>query len=602
MYRTHTCGELRIADLNKEVTLAGWVQTIRKFGSITFIDLRDRYGITQLLFSETLNADLDANPLGREFVLQVRGKVNERSNKNKNIPTGDIEIVVSEFTILNKSAVPPFTIQDDTDGGDDIRMKYRFLDLRRNAVKKNLELRYAVNRAARNYLHQNNFMDIETPFLIKSTPEGARDFVVPSRMNPGEFYALPQSPQTFKQLLMVSGYDRYYQIVKCFRDEDLRADRQPEFTQIDCEMAFVQQEDILQMFEGMIKSIFKEVKGIDYSENVERMTWEDAMWNYGNDKPDIRFDMKVANLKVEDKNKFDGLNNTEFAVFNNAETIVAIAVPGCSDYSRKQTDELIEWVKRPQIGMGGLAFVKVNVDGTFKSSFDKFFNEEQLRSFASYCNANPGDLILVLAGKEERTRKSISDLRLYMGERLGLRKPEEFKLLWVTDFPLFEYDEEGNRWVARHHPFTSPKPEHISVMIDNDHEIKDAEKYLQHPYKNIKANAYDMVLNGNEIGGGSIRIFQRDLQEKMFAALGMSKEEAQHKFGFLMGAFEYGAPPHGGIAFGFDRMCAILGGSESIRDFIAFPKNNSGRDVMIDAPSTIDDKQFDELQIKLDLK
>ena len=602
MYRTHTCGELRIADLNKEITLAGWVQTIRKFGSITFIDLRDRYGITQLLFSETLNADLDANPLGREFVLQVKGKVNERSNKNKNIPTGEVEIVVSEFTVLNKSAIPPFTIQDDTDGGDELRMKYRFLDLRRNAVKKNLELRYAVNRAARNYLHKNNFMDIETPFLIRSTPEGARDFVVPSRMNPGEFYALPQSPQTFKQLLMVSGYDRYYQIVKCFRDEDLRADRQPEFTQIDCEMAFVQQEDILQMFEGMVKSIFKEVKNINYSEKVERMTWEDAMWNYGNDKPDIRFDMKVANLKVEGKNNFEGLNNTEFAVFNNAETIVAIAVPGCSDYSRKQTDELIEWVKRPQIGMGGLAFIKLNTDGTYKSSFDKFFNEEQLKALAAYCNSKPGDLILILAGKEERTRKSISDLRLYMAEKLGLRKPEEFKLLWVTDFPLFEYDEEGNRWVARHHPFTSPKPEHISVMIDNDPQIKDAEKYLQHPYKNIKANAYDMVLNGNEIGGGSIRIFQRDLQEKMFAALGMSKEEAQHKFGFLMGAFEYGAPPHGGIAFGFDRMCAILGGSESIRDFIAFPKNNSGRDVMIDAPSTIDDKQFDELQIKLDLK
>ncbi len=605
MYRTHTCGELRIEDLNKEVTLAGWVQTIRKFGSITFIDLRDRYGITQLLFSETLNADLDANPLGREFVLQVKGKVNERSNKNKNIATGDIEIVVSEFIILNKSAVPPFTIQDDTDGGDDIRMKYRFLDLRRNAVKKNLELRYAVNRAARNYLHQNNFMDIETPFLIRSTPEGARDFVVPSRMNPGEFYALPQSPQTFKQLLMVSGYDRYYQIVKCFRDEDLRADRQPEFTQIDCEMAFVQQEDILQMFEGMVKSIFKEVKNIDYSEKVERMTWEDAMWNYGNDKPDIRFDMKVANLKVEGKVKGGaplGDGGTGFKVFDDAETVVAIAVPGCSDYSRKQTDELIEWVKRPQIGMGGLAFIKVNADGTYKSSFDKFFNEEQLKAFAGYCNAKSGDLILILAGKEERTRKSISDLRLYMAEKLGLRKPEEFKLLWVTDFPLFEYDEEGNRWVARHHPFTSPKPEHISVMIDNDPLIKDAEKYLEHPYKNIKANAYDMVLNGNEIGGGSIRIFQRDLQEKMFAALGMSKEEAQHKFGFLMGAFEYGAPPHGGIAFGFDRLCAILGGSESIRDFIAFPKNNSGRDVMIDAPSTIDDKQFDELQIKLDLR
>ena len=611
MYRTHTCGELMIADINKEVSLAGWVQTVRKFGSITFVDLRDRYGITQLLFSETLNADLDANPLGREFVLQVKGKVHERSNKNKNIPTGDIEIVVSEFTVLNKSAVPPFTIQDDTDGGDDIRMKYRFLDLRRNAVKKNLELRYSVSRATRNYLHQNNFIDIETPFLIRSTPEGARDFVVPSRMNPGEFYALPQSPQTFKQLLMVSGYDRYYQIVKCFRDEDLRADRQPEFTQIDCEMAFVEQEDILQMFEGMVKSIFKEVKGIDYNEQVQRMTWEDAMWNYGNDKPDIRFDMKVSNLKfpitsfpnrkeVLQASPLEGA--TEFAVFNNAETIVAIAVAGCSDYSRKQTDELIEWVKRPQIGMGGLAFVKVNNNGSLKSSFDKFFNEQQLKDLSSYCNAKAGDLILILAGKEERTRKAISDLRLYMSERLDLRKPGEFKLLWVTDFPLFEYDEEGNRWVARHHPFTSPKPEHISVMINNDPEIKDADKYLQHPYATIKANAYDMVLNGNEIGGGSIRIFQRDLQEKMFAALGMSKEEAQHKFGFLLGAFEYGAPPHGGIAFGFDRLCAILGGSESIRDFIAFPKNNSGRDVMIDAPSTIDDKQFEELQIKLDLK
>jgi aspartyl-tRNA synthetase len=602
MYRSHTCGELRIESLGKEVTLAGWVQTIRKFGSITFIDLRDRYGITQLLFNEKLTIQLDKNPLGREFVLQVKGTVSERSNKNKNIPTGSIEILVSEFKVLNKSSVPPFTIQDDTDGGDDIRMKYRFLDLRRNAVKKNIELRYAVNRAARNYLHEQNFIDIETPFLIKSTPEGARDFVVPSRMNPGEFYALPQSPQTFKQLLMVSGYDRYYQIVKCFRDEDLRADRQPEFTQIDCEMAFVEQEDILQMFEGLTKYIFKEVKGIDYAEQVQRMTWEEAMWNYGNDKPDIRFEMKVANLKVEGINKFEGLNNNEFAVFNTAETIVAISVPGCSDYSRKQTDELIDWVKRPQIGMGGLAFIKCNNDGTLKSSFDKFFNSEQLQSFAQYCKANAGDLILILAGKEERTRKAISDLRLYMGERLGLRKPEEFKLLWVTDFPLFEYDEEGNRWVARHHPFTSPKPEDIEVMINNNPLIENADKYLEHPYAKIKANAYDIVLNGNEIGGGSIRIYQRELQEKMFAALGMSKEEAQHKFGFLLGAFEYGAPPHGGIAFGFDRLCAILGGSESIRDFIAFPKNNSGRDVMIDAPSTIDEKQLEELQIRLDLK
>ena len=474
MYRTHTCGELRIADLNKEVTLAGWVQTIRKFGSITFVDLRDRYGITQLLFNEKLTGQLDKNPLGREFVLEAKGTVSERSNKNANIPTGDIEILISEFKVLNKSAVPPFTIQDDTDGGDDIRMKYRFLDLRRNAVKKNIELRYAVNRAARNYLHQQNFIDIETPFLIKSTPEGARDFVVPSRMNPGEFYALPQSPQTFKQLLMVSGYDRYYQIVKCFRDEDLRADRQPEFTQIDCEMAFVEQEDILQMFEGMIKFIFKEVKGIEYTQQVERMTWEDAMWRYGNDKPDIRFDMKLANLKVEGINNFEGLNNTEFGVFNSAETILAIAVPGCSEYSRKQTDELIEWVKRPQVGMGGLAFIKFNNDGTLKSSFDKFFNEEQLKNLAGHCNANPGDLILILAGKEERTRKAISDLRLYMGERLGLRKPEEFKLLWVTDFPLFEYDEDGNRWVARHHPFTSPKPEDIDVMINNNPSIENA--------------------------------------------------------------------------------------------------------------------------------
>ncbi len=602
MYRTHTCGELRLKDVNKEVKLAGWVQTIRKFGSITFVDLRDRYGITQLLFNEKLTEELDKNPLGREFVIQVKGIVSERSNKNPNIPTGDIEINVSEYKVLNKSAVPPFTIQDDTDGGDDLRMKYRFLDLRRNPVKKNLELRYAVNRATRNYLYENGFVDIETPFLIKSTPEGARDFVVPSRMNPGEFYALPQSPQTFKQLLMVSGYDRYYQIVKCFRDEDLRADRQPEFTQIDCEMSFVEQEDILQMFEGLIKYIFKEVKNIDYKQPVERMSWEDAMWNYGNDKPDIRFDMKVKNLKSENKIFLETLKRGEFAVFNEAETIVAISVPGGSDYSRKQTDELVEWVKRPQIGMKGLAFIKVNPDGTLKSSFDKFYNESQLKDFASFCDSKSGDLILILAGKEERTRKAISDLRLYMADRLGLRKADEFKLLWVLDFPLFEYDEESNRWVARHHPFTSPKPEDIQVMINNNPLIENSEKYLQHPYSKIKANAYDMVLNGNEIGGGSIRIFQRDLQEKMFAALGMSKEEAQHKFGFLLGAFEYGAPPHGGIAFGFDRLCAILGGSESIRDFIAFPKNNSGRDVMIDAPSTIDDKQLDELQIKVDLK
>jgi len=608
MYRTNTCGELRISDVSKQITLAGWVQTIRKFGAITFVDLRDRYGITQLLFGEELNKQLEENPLGREFVVQIQGTVQERTNKNPQLPTGDIEIIVSSFNILNRSAVPPFTIQDETDGGDDLRMKYRFLDLRRNAVKKNIELRYAVNRAARNYLHSNGFMDIETPFLIKSTPEGARDFVVPSRMNPGQFYALPQSPQTFKQLLMVSGYDRYYQIVKCFRDEDLRADRQPEFTQIDCEMAFVEQEDILSMFEGMVKSIFKEVKGIDYTESVQRMTWEDAMWQYGNDKPDIRFGMSLLNLKKPASvyiNKQDNaalIDGADFKVFDDAETVLAIAVPGCSEYSRKQTDELTEWVKRPQIGMKGLVFIKVNTDGTYKSSVDKFYSEERLKAIATAAGAQSGDLVLILAGSEERTRKAISELRLEMGKRLGLRKETEFKLLWVLDFPLFEYDEEGNRWVARHHPFTSPKPADIETMISNDPAISNAAEYLQHPYANIKANAYDMVLNGNEIGGGSIRIYQRGLQEKMFEALGMDKEEQLHKFGFLLGAFEYGAPPHGGIAFGFDRLCAILGGSESIRDFIAFPKNNSGRDVMLDAPATIDEKQFEELQIKLDLK
>jgi len=608
MYRSHTCGELRIENVQQEVILAGWVQTVRKFGSITFVDLRDRYGITQLLIGEELNKDLDASPLGREFVLQVKGTVTERSNKNKNIPTGEIELTVSSYSILNKSEVPPFTITDETDGGDDLRMKYRYLDLRRNAVKKNLELRYAVSRSTRNYLHENNFMDIETPFLIKSTPEGARDFVVPSRMNPGQFYALPQSPQTFKQLLMVSGYDRYYQIVKCFRDEDLRADRQPEFTQIDCEMCFVEQEDILNMFEGLVKRIFKDVKNIDYSEKVERMTWEDAMWNYGNDKPDIRFGMQLLNLKkpasvyVNKKDREELIAGADFKVFDEAETVLAIAVPGCSEYTRKQTDEITEWVKRPQIGMKGLVFIKVNTDGTFKSSVDKFYSEDKLKAIAAAANAVPGDLILILAGAEERTRKAISELRLEMGKKLGFRKETEFKLLWVMDFPLFEYAEEDNRWVARHHPFTSPKPSDIDTMINNSPVITDAAKYLEHPYANIKANAYDMVLNGNEIGGGSIRIFQRQLQEKMFEALGMDEAEQNHKFGFLLGAFEYGAPPHGGLAFGFDRLCAILGGSESIRDFIAFPKNNSGRDVMLDAPSTIDAKQFDELQIKLDLK
>ncbi len=608
MYRTHTCGALRIENIGEEITLAGWVQTVRKFGAITFVDLRDRYGITQVVFNESLNKKLDEQPLGREFVLQVKGKVIERSSKNLNIPTGEIEVAVSDFTILNKSIVPPFTIQDETDGGDDIRMKFRYLDLRRNTVKKNLELRYAVNRSARNYLHEKQFMDIETPFLIKSTPEGARDIVVPSRMNEGQFYALPQSPQTFKQLLMVSGYDRYYQVVKCFRDEDLRADRQPEFTQIDCEMSFVQQEDILEMFEGLIKRIFKDVKGIDYTDIVERMSWDEAMWQYGNDKPDIRFGMKVCNLKTpaivrgEREDQSALINEAGFNVFDQAETVLAIAVPGISEYTSKQTDELTDWVKRPQIGMKGLVYIRCNADGNYKSSVDKFYSEERLKVIADAAGATKGDLVLILAGAEERTRKAISELRLELGERLGLRKKDEFRLLWVLDFPLFEYSEDDNRWVARHHPFTSPKPSQIETMINNAPEISDPAAYLEHPYAGIKANAYDMVLNGNEIGGGSIRIYQRELQEKMFAALGMSPEESKHKFGFLLGAFEYGAPPHGGIAFGFDRLCAILGGSESIRDFIAFPKNNSGRDVMLDAPSTIDDKQLDELSITLNVK
>lgn len=586
MYRSHTCGELRLDNQGAEITLAGWVQTVRKFGSITFVDLRDRYGITQLLFNEALNPRLDETPLGREFVLQVKGTVAERSNKNPKLATGDIEILVNDFAIMNSAATPPFTIEEETDGGDELRMKYRYLDLRRPALKRNLELRYKVNRSVRNFLDSKGFWDIETPFLIKSTPEGARDFIVPSRMNEGQFYALPQSPQTFKQLLMVSGYDRYYQIVKCFRDEDLRADRQPEFTQVDCEMSFVEQEDILNTFEGLFKHVFKDVKGVEIDYNFPRMTWEDAMWNYGNDKPDIRFEMKIQNLKAENKVYAQVLNGVDFKVFSDAETILAIAVPGASEYTRKQLDELTEWVKRPQIGMSGVVNVKCNADGTFKSSVDKFFSEDKLKEVAQFCGANAGDLILILAGAETRTRKAMSELRLEMGNKLGLRNPDDYKPLWVIDFPLFEYAEEENRWVARHHPFTSPKPEQIELMNNPAR------------FGEIKANAYDIVLNGTEIGGGSIRIYQKDLQEKMFAALGMDKEEAHEKFGFLLGAFEYGAPPHGGIAFGFDRLCALLGGQESIRDFIAFPKNNAGRDVMLDAPSAVDKAQLDELGLQ----
>ena len=580
MYRSHNCGELRESHVGREVTLAGWVQTVRKFGAITFVDLRDRYGITQLLLGESMASFLDENPLGREFVIQAKGTVANRSNKNPNIETGDIEIIVSSCVVLNKSAVPPFTIQDDTDGGDDLRMKFRYLDLRRNAVKKNLELRYNVNRSVRNYLHEQGFMDIETPFLIKSTPEGARDFVVPSRMNPGQFYALPQSPQTFKQLLMVSGYDRYYQIVKCFRDEDLRADRQPEFTQIDCEMSFVTQEDILNMFEGLAKHLFQSVKGVEIID-FPRMTYADAMKFYGSDKPDTRFDMKFVELNFIVKGK-------EFKVFDDAEIVIGINATNCASYTRKQIDELTDFIKRPQIGATGLIYLRYNEDGSLKSSVDKFYSEEELKKWATAFDAKPGDLILVLAGNTDKTRKALSELRLEMGNRMGLRNKNVFAPLWVLDFPLLEWDETSERYHAMHHPFTSPKPEDLELLKTNP--------------GLVRANAYDMVINGTEIGGGSIRIHNKALQAEMFELLGFSKEEAQKQFGFLMDAFEYGAPPHGGIAFGFDRLCALLGGSESIRDFIAFPKNNSGRDVMLDAPSSIDDKQFEELQIKLNLK
>jgi aspartyl-tRNA synthetase len=595
MFRTHTCGELRLAHEGTEVRLAGWVQAIRKMGSISFVTLRDRYGITQLYFNEALNARLDETPLGREFVLEVYGLVRERQSKNANMETGDIEILVDNFKILNSAATPPFTIEENTDGGEDLRMKFRYLDLRRPVLRRNLELRYKVNRAVRNYLDGLGFWDIETPFLIKSTPEGARDFVVPSRMNENQFYALPQSPQTFKQLLMVSGYDRYYQIVKCFRDEDLRADRQPEFTQIDCEMSFVEQEDILNTFEGLFKHVYREIKGREITEAFPRMTFDEAMRDYGNDKPDLRFGMKLNNIKVKKEVQAQVLNEVPFKIFEEAETIIGITVKGGADYTRKQLDDLAEWVKRPQIGMTGLVHIKYNTDSSFKSSVDKFFTAHQFSELAAFCNAQEGDLILILAGMEDRTRKAASELRLELGNRHDLRNPDEYKPLWVIDFPLFEYAEDDNRWVARHHPFTAPKPDHIQVMIDNDPTITNAAEYYKHPYNDIKANAYDLVLNGTEIGGGSIRIYQRDLQEKMFAALGMDQEEANEKFGFLLGAVEYGAPPHGGIAWGMDRLCALLGGQETIRDFIAFPKNNSGRDVMLDAPAAIDDKQRKEL-------
>jgi aspartyl-tRNA synthetase len=587
MLRTHTCGELRLTDVSKEVTLSGWININRDLGGLTFIDLRDRYGITQLSFNMETNKTLceQARQLGREFVVQAKGIVTERESKNKTIPTGEIEIKVSEFTVLNKAITPPFTIDDNTDGGDELRMKYRYLDLRRNSVRKNLELRHRMAIETRNYLDKQDFLEVETPVLIKSTPEGARDFVVPSRMNQGQFYALPQSPQTFKQLLMVSGFDRYYQIVKCFRDEDLRADRQPEFTQIDCEMSFVEQEDILNTFEGLVKHLFKTVKGVDIP-TLSRMTYADAMRFYGNDKPDTRFEMRFIELNEIVKGK-------SFKVFDDAQLVVAICAKGAAEYTRKQLDELTEWVKRPQIGATGLVYARHNADGTIKSSVDKFYNEEELKKWSVACNSQAGDLILVLAGNEDKTRKAMSELRLEMGSRLGLRDKTKFSCLWVLDFPLLEWNEGdtnllaslAGRWVAKHHPFTSPKPEDIALLDTNPGEVR--------------ANAYDMVINGVEVGGGSIRIYNKDLQAKMFETLGFTNEEAQKQFGFLMNAFEFGAPPHGGIAFGFDRLCSLFGGADSIRDFIAFPKNNSGRDMMIESPSEISEEQLVELKLKI---
>ncbi|PQA60752.1 aspartate--tRNA ligase [Siphonobacter curvatus] len=584
MLRTHTCGEGRLTQVGQEVTLCGWVQRIRDKGGMIWIDLRDRYGITQLIFEEgSTDASVTetARSLGREYVVAATGTIVERVAKNPNLPTGDIEVKVTKLEVLNPAKLPPFLIEDETDGGDDIRMKYRYLDLRRGIVRKNLELRHQVARRARQYLDDLNFIEVETPVLIKSTPEGARDFVVPSRMNPGEFYALPQSPQTFKQLLMVSGFDRYYQIVKCFRDEDLRADRQPEFTQIDCEMSFVTQEDVLNTFEGLVRHLFRTVKNIELPETLVRMPYSEAMRRFGSDKPDIRFGMEFVELKGEDADLTSGKN---FVVFDSAELVVGIAAPGCAEYTRKQVDELTEWVKRPQVGAKGLVYARVNADGSVKSSVDKFYTEEELKGWAEKFGAKPGDLILILAGAADKTRKQLNELRLELGNRLGLRNPDVYSVHWVVDFPLLEWSEEENRYFAMHHPFTSPKPEDMDLIATD-------------PGK-VRANAYDMVINGVEVGGGSVRIFQKDIQSRMFDLLGFTPEEAQHQFGFLLNAFEFGAPPHAGIAFGFDRLCSLFGGADTIRDFIAFPKNNAGRDIMIDSPSTIAQKQLDELKIK----
>lgn len=583
MYRTHTCGELRLSDINKEVTVSGWVAIGRNLGGLTFVDLRDRYGITQLVFDMDDNAELceRARKLGREYVIQAHGVVRERASKNPDRETGDVEIRVTGFTVLNAAKTPPFTIQDDTDGGDDLRMKYRYLDLRRNAVQRNLLFRSNLAIETRKYMADQGFVEIETPNLIKSTPEGARDFVVPSRMNKGQFYALPQSPQTFKQILMVAGFDKYFQIVKCFRDEDLRADRQPEFTQIDCEMSFIHQEDILNMFEGLTKHLFQVVLNVGLG-NFPRMTYDEAMRRFGSDKPDLRFGMEFVELT-------DVVKGKGFQVFDSAESVIAIAAPGCAEYSRKQIDELTEWMKRPQIGAKGLIYARVEADGNLKSSVDKFYSPEDLKVWAERCGAQPGDMIFVLSGEDEKTRKQLSELRLELGTRLGLRKPGDFKPLWVVDFPLLEWDEDEQRFFAMHHPFTSPKPDDIVKMESDDHNV----------LKGIRADAYDLVLNGVEIGGGSIRIHDRDLQSRNFRLLGFSAEEAEAQFGFLLGAFEYGAPPHGGIAFGFDRLAAVMNGANSIRDFIAFPKNNQGRDMMIDAPDAIKHKQLEELGIRI---